>query len=109
MISIKDELPSILRSINGTTTLEDYLEAERNQVSVILSVQIPENLFYCLRLKQNFLNYAPQVQKLTKMSKELLLSISPPPTPEPTPEPTLDPVFEIPVDPMEGDISQART
>ncbi|MFZ3383199.1 MAG: hypothetical protein WA144_04665 [Candidatus Methanoperedens sp.] len=105
MISIKDELPSDTTLINGTTTLEEYLEAGKESS---FSYTLSSNSGEPVKLppaKAEFFELGSTGTKLTKMSKELLLSISPPSTPEPTPEPIPE-GFEIPVDPVEGDIPQ---
>ena len=105
MVSIKDDLPPDTTLLSGTTTHEEYLEAGKESS---FSYTLSSNSGEPIRLppaKAEFFELGSTGTKLTKMSKELLLSISPPPTPEPTPGPIPE-GFEIPVDPMGGDIPQ---
>jgi len=106
MVTIKDDLPPDTTLINGTTTLEEYLEAGK-ETSLIYTLSL--NSAESIRLppaKAEYFELGSHGSKLTTTSEELLLSIRPPPTPEPTPEPTPDPAFEIPVNSTQGTSDQ---
>ncbi len=94
MVTIKDDLPADVTLISGNTTREEYLEANKD---IRFSYTIKSNSDGPIRLPPataEFFELGSKGTKLTTMSKELLISIRPPPTPTPTPEPT---AVEIPV------------
>jgi uncharacterized repeat protein (TIGR01451 family) len=103
MVKIQDTLPSDTTLISGATTLEEYLEANKE---MRFSYTFRSNSDGEIRLPPATAEYfelGSTGTKINTMSNDLLIRLKPPPTPEPTPEP----IVEIPVNyTEEGNISE---
>ena len=99
MVKIQDTLPSDTTLISGATTLEEYLEANKE---MRFSYKFRSNSDGEIRLPPATAEYfelGSTGTKINTMSNELLIRLKPPPTPEP--------IVEIPVNyTEEGNISE---
>jgi uncharacterized repeat protein (TIGR01451 family) len=95
-VSIKDTVPSDVTLLSGNTTLDEYMEANKE---VKFSYTIRSNSkgpFTLPAATADYFELGDRGAKIVTNSQEISIRIKPPPTPVPTPEPapTIEPEVE---------------
>jgi uncharacterized repeat protein (TIGR01451 family) len=94
-VNITDTVPGDVTLLSGSTTREEYLEANKEIKYSYTIRSYSESSFTLPAAEANYFELGDRGAKIGTKSQEPLIRIKPSPTPVPTPEPTPEPIHTI--------------